>query len=96
VPSADRQSPIQLLGSDDGCEFMRQGDAPEGHQLVRPLPSGSRPAIRRSDGKDQRLRPRIELLPQQRSQLRRRQLLPLAIRQKHMRPGASGGFLEEA
>ena len=89
MSSKNSERTVYLLSQNNAGELMRQGHPAQRKKQVGPLTRGGRPAIRRSDGKDEPLDPFIAEAPQVGGELFRRELPSATVEQNGMRRRAA-------
>ncbi len=95
MPGADRQRAVELLGGNDGGEFVRQGDASEGQCPVGAGERGGRPAVCAADGEDELLGAAVLHVSQRGGEVLGAGLLAAAVAEPDGGAGAGGGIGDE-
>jgi hypothetical protein len=85
VPRQNSQRPVDLLGQNDTRELMRQGNAAEGKEQVRPLTRRGGPTVCGTNSKHKTLSSFVAQPPYLSSKLLRAKLPPTAVQQNHIR-----------
>jgi hypothetical protein len=90
----DGEGAVDLLGQDDACELVGEGDAAEGEQELGTSASYIRPAVGGPDGEDETLRPGVAKMANGLSNLFGGELTAAAVEQGKV-DGSSAGLAIE-
>jgi hypothetical protein len=95
VAGADGEGAVDLLGEDDGGEFVGEGDAAEGEGAFGAFERGRGPAVGRADGEEGVLGSGVLEGAEDGGEFGRGDLLASAVGEEEGGTGAGGGVVEE-
>jgi len=95
MSGADGECPVQLLGGDDGGEFVGEGDAAEGEGAVGAGEGRGGPAVGGADGEDELLGAGVLKGAEGGGEVLGGELLAAAVGEEEDRAGAGGGVGDE-